>query len=238
MQEQKGTIIRWDDGKGFGFISISSGEKVFFHISAVRGAFRPKQGEAVMFQLGKDAQGRPRAIHVRSESLAVDNPRIRVKPKEQGVAPSSTLSSENRRAEKPSAISSTNKRHLYEQAIPWHYLLVLLILPVMGVADLAVNYHTPWGVLIYAAASFLAYYFYWDDKRRAKRNEWRITEANLHFWSLAGGWPGAFIAQQQFRHKTKKLSFQIVFWFIVIAHQLLWSDWLFMDGRWLMSFSQ
>lgn len=230
MQEQKGTIIRWDDEKGFGFIALPSGEKVFFHISAVRGAFRPKQGEIVMFQSGKDAKGRPAATHVRSASLALDNPRIRVKPKVQGTASSSSVPSE-----KPRAVNSTKKRRLYEHAIPWHYLLVLLILPVVGIADLAVNYRTPWGVLVYVAASFLTYYFYWDDKRRAKRNEWRIPEANLQLWSLFGGWPGAFIAQQQFRHKTKKVSFQMVFWLVVAVHQLVWFDWLFMDGKWLLS---
>ncbi len=230
MQEQKGTIQRWDDEKGFGFIAAQSGEKFFFHISAVRGAFRPKQGEAVMFQAGKDAQGRPAATHVRSESLAVDNPRIRVKPKAQGApAPASP-------ANKPRAASSTNKRHLREHSIPWHYLLVLLILPVAGTVDLAINYQAPWAILVYVGASFLTYYFYWDDKRRAKRNEWRIPEANLHLWSFVGGWPGAFIAQQQFRHKTKKVSFRLVFWLIVASHQILWFDWLVMDGKWLLSF--
>lgn len=123
---------------------------------------------------------------------------------------------------------------LREGAIPWGYLLVLLILPVGGVIDLAINHQLLWGILAYAIASLLAYYFYWDDKRRAKTGEWRIPEANLHFCALIGGWPGAFIAQQKFRHKTKKLSFLWVFWLIVIAHQTLWFDWLFMDGRWLM----
>lgn len=233
MQEQKGTIIRWDDEKGFGFIVTASDEKIFFHISAMRGAFRPMQGETVMFQVGKDAQGRPAAKHVRSENLTMDNPRIRVKPKAQ-VVPSST--------EKPRAVSETSrvvdsvqKHRLREHAIPWRYLFLLLILPVIGVADLAVNYQAPWGILIYVVASLLTYFFYWDDKRRAQRNEWRIPEANLHLWSLVGGWPGAFIAQQQFRHKTKKVSFRIVFWLVVAAHQLVWFDWLFMDNQFLLS---
>lgn len=138
------------------------------------------------------------------------------------------------RSEKSRALSSTNNRRLREHAIPWHYLLLLLILPALGVGDLAVNYQVPWAILIYVVASLLTYYFYWYDKRRAKRNEWRIPEANLHLWALAGGWPGAFIAQQQFRHKTKKASFQIVFWLVVVLHQILWFDWLVMDGHWLV----
>jgi uncharacterized membrane protein YsdA (DUF1294 family) len=114
-------------------------------------------------------------------------------------------------------------------------VLVLLALPVIGVIDLAINHQSLWGIFIYGVASALTYYFYWDDKRRARIGDWRIPEANLHFWAFIGGWPGAFIAQQQFRHKTKKISFQIVFWLVVVAHQILWFDWIVMDGKWLLS---
>jgi uncharacterized membrane protein YsdA (DUF1294 family)/cold shock CspA family protein len=228
MTEQKGVIERWDDQKGFGFISIGQSKKIFFHISAVRGAYRPQQGEIVMFQLGKDEQGRPTATHVRSDMLTIDNSRIRVKPKAD-----STRSTAKRSASHSTGTSQ--KTRLSESAIPWVYVLVLLALPVIGVIDLAINHQSPWGIFIYAIASALTYYFYWDDKRRARIGDWRILEANLHFWALIGGWPGAFIAQQQFRHKTKKIPFQIVFWLVVVAHQILWFDWIVMDGKWLLS---
>ena len=93
------------------------------------------------------------------------------------------------------------------QGIPWVKLLLLLILPFLGVLNLPIKYGASWVFPVYLITSLLAYYFYWDDKRRAKQNEWRIPETNLHFLAMLGGWPGAFIAQQQFRHKTKKLSF-------------------------------
>jgi len=32
-------------------------------------------------------------------------------------------------------------------------------------------------------------------------------------------WPGAFIAQRRLRHKCSKISYQAVFWLIVIAYQ-------------------
>jgi len=35
-----------------------------------------------------------------------------------------------------------------------------------------------------------------------------------------GGWPTAFLAQQVFRHKIRKLNYQIIFWLIVVCH--LW----------------
>ncbi|WP_210403650.1 DUF1294 domain-containing protein [Cellvibrio sp. PSBB023] len=111
----------------------------------------------------------------------------------------------------------------------------MLLLPVVGVINLFLHFHTVLPLAAMVFTSLLAYYFYWQDKRRAQRNEWRIPEANLHFWSLVGGWPGAFVVQQQFRHKTKKISFLSVFWLIVLSHQVLWFDWLLMDGKWLLS---
>jgi uncharacterized membrane protein YsdA (DUF1294 family) len=122
-----------------------------------------------------------------------------------------------------------------KKSIPWMICIVLALLPVIGVITLFLRLHTLVPLLVMVFSSLLAYYFYWQDKRRAQRNEWRIPEANLHFWALIGGWPGAFVAQQQFRHKTKKLSFLWFFWLIVLSHQVLWFDWLFMDGKWLVS---
>ncbi|WP_153605141.1 DUF1294 domain-containing protein, partial [Pseudomonas aeruginosa] len=52
----------------------------------------------------------------------------------------------------------------------------------------------------------------------------------LHLFELLGGWPGALVAQQVFRHKTRKLSFQLVFWGIVLLHQSFWLDSL-LGGR-------
>ena len=55
-------------------------------------------------------------------------------------------------------------------------------------------------------------------KRRAQRGGRRIPENTLHLMEVLGGWPGAFIAQRVFRHKTQKLSFRIVFWLCVSVH--------------------
>lgn len=119
--------------------------------------------------------------------------------------------------------------------VTWLRLLLLLILPLIGALSLGKDYGSLWILFAYIGASLITYYFYWDDKRRARSGDWRIPEVNLHFWALVGGWPGAFVAQQQFRHKTKKLSFQLIFWLVVIAHQLLWFDGLVMEGKWLVS---
>lgn len=69
--------------------------------------------------------------------------------------------------------------------------------------------------------SFLAFAF---DKAAAMNNRWRTRENTLHVLSLLGGWPGALIAQNMFRHKTKKDEFQAVFWSTVAANcgMLFW----------------
>jgi uncharacterized membrane protein YsdA (DUF1294 family)/cold shock CspA family protein len=63
--------------------------------------------------------------------------------------------------------------------------------------------------LIVSAATFGAYAL---DKSAAKRGAWRTSESTLHVLALVGGWPGALIAQNRLRHKSKKQPFRAVFW--------------------------
>lgn len=83
----------------------------------------------------------------------------------------------------------------------------------------------------YGVVSVLAFFLYWGDKRKARADTWRTPENILHAVELAGGWPGALLAQQVFRHKTRKVSFQLVFWLIVLLHQVFWIDQLFLGAH-------
>lgn len=69
-----------------------------------------------------------------------------------------------------------------------------------------------------AGLSLLAYVMYRRDKSAAQRSAQRTPESSLHLLALAGGWPGALIAQHQFRHKTVKQRFQSVFWATVVLN--------------------
>jgi uncharacterized membrane protein YsdA (DUF1294 family) len=60
------------------------------------------------------------------------------------------------------------------------------------------------------------------DKARAEKEERRVPENTLHMLELLGGWPGALIAQQWLRHKTAKVSYQVIFWLIVMGHVVFW----------------
>lgn len=66
--------------------------------------------------------------------------------------------------------------------------------------------------------SVVSFVIYGIDKRRAGTGGRRVPERTLHILAFLGGWPGAWLAQRQFRHKTKKLSFQIQFWLVVALH--------------------
>jgi uncharacterized membrane protein YsdA (DUF1294 family) len=59
---------------------------------------------------------------------------------------------------------------------------------------------------------------YGADKAQAAVQGRRVPEQALHVMSLLGGWPGALLAQQHFRHKTRKARFQALFWGTVLAH--------------------
>lgn len=55
------------------------------------------------------------------------------------------------------------------------------------------------------------------DKKRAKRNEWRIKEGTLISIALLGGGIGSMFGMYKFRHKTKKLKFTVGIPTIIIA---------------------
>lgn len=59
--------------------------------------------------------------------------------------------------------------------------------------------------------------FAWD-KRRARRQGWRVSEKTLHTLELLGGWPGAWLAMRWLRHKSIKPTYRRVFWLIVTTH--------------------
>jgi len=67
----------------------------------------------------------------------------------------------------------------------------------------------------FTGMSTAAFIMYGLDKWAAIRKAQRTSEATLQFCALLGGWPGALLAQQVFRHKSSKGSFQISFWYAV-----------------------
>lgn len=88
----------------------------------------------------------------------------------------------------------------------------------------------PWTVPVwYAVVSALSFFVYAGDKSAARDGNWRVSEKTLHALALAGGWPGALIAQRWLRHKSKKATFLATF-AATVALNLAVLAWLHVSG--------
>jgi uncharacterized membrane protein YsdA (DUF1294 family)/cold shock CspA family protein len=183
---RQGKIAKWNDERGFGFISSSEGgDSVFVHISSLpRYDRRPSVNEAVSYILAFDVNGRPQASDVRFI-----------------VGPSST----------------TPMRQIPRSgiAVPIafavSFLVALAALAALGWIEIS------W-LALYYGGSIITYGSYARDKTAAQNAGRRTPESTLHLMSLVGGWPGALMAQVLLRHKTRKPSFLIGYWFTVIIN--------------------
>lgn len=73
----------------------------------------------------------------------------------------------------------------------------------------------------YLVLSCFTFLTYLRDKHSAQAGRWRVSESTLQILALVGGWPGALLAQNYLRHKSKKRQFLLVFWLAVIVNVLL-----------------
>lgn len=107
--------------------------------------------------------------------------------------------------------TSQTKRNVILLSI---FCSVLVLLTLSGQLPVVVS-------IVYGALSLVTVLFYGIDKFAAKNNMWRISEAKLHLLSLTGGWPGALIAQQLFKHKRSKSAFMSVYWITVVVNLIV-----------------
>jgi uncharacterized membrane protein YsdA (DUF1294 family) len=85
--------------------------------------------------------------------------------------------------------------------------------------------------VLYATASVTAFVLYRIDKTAALAGARRTPEDTLLVAGLLCGWPGALVAQRVLRHKSRKTSFQVMFWTSVgINCVLLAFYWIRMRG--------
>ena len=63
------------------------------------------------------------------------------------------------------------------------------------------------------------------DKRRARRNQWRISEKALFLFPLLGGALGGFVGMHLFHHNTRHWYFRWGFP-LLLAVQILSAGWL------------
>ncbi|MEM6911823.1 MAG: DUF1294 domain-containing protein [Verrucomicrobiota bacterium] len=108
-------------------------------------------------------------------------------------------------------------------------LAVLLgsLLVVPALALVRIKTFLPPGVLLpyLVSVNGLGLLLNWVDKTRAQarpgkrgRRPARVPESVLHTVELLGGWPTALATQQLIRHKTRKISYQVVLWAIITLY--------------------
>lgn len=87
----KGSLKRWNEDKGFGFIEPDHGKKdIFIHISAFkrRMSRRPIAGDIIIYQVHADNDGKKRAVNAKIEGATEVKPkvmRVRVKRNESHI---------------------------------------------------------------------------------------------------------------------------------------------------------
>lgn len=79
------------------------------------------------------------------------------------------------------------------------------------------------------AINFVAFCVYGVDKRRARRDAWRVPEKTLFVLALLGGSLGALIGMRVFHHKTRKWYFRFSIPAILLV-QLLAALWFYTGG--------
>ncbi|HEX7890518.1 MAG TPA: cold shock and DUF1294 domain-containing protein [Ramlibacter sp.] len=202
---KEGTIVRWDETKGFGFIrSGAFAQDVFVHVRDYRphSGEAPRPGQRVTFEDIHVGGKGPRAVAVQP----VAAPEASVRRDRGARAPSTPRREPGRRPVRAPGSGAG------------------IALPLMAAYGFALAWlvwqrQVPWWVLPASFILNLATFFaYWQDKYAARKRRWRVKEDTLHLMSLAGGWGGAWFAQQVLRHKSVKASFRSTYRATVTLH--------------------
>lgn len=193
---QKGTLVMWNDPKGFGFIRPDGSEEDYFvHISVFKKGMprRPEIGDVVHFRPA-DLPGKKRCSFALVENIE--------EPPER----------------KPFALMPRRRS--------WATNL-LIITPLVLSGYLLLLAKNPIPFFSYVVFSLLTMLLYGTDKAHAAIKSWRVPELYLHILEFMGGWPGALMAQNDFRHKTRKSLYLYIFRGIIALHLLAWAAYLY-----------
>ena len=197
MRDQ-GRLVEWLDDKGYGFIQPNdeSKDRVFLHIKDfAQKGPRPIVGCALEYVVQLDGQGRFKAKQVTYLKANQTSSKAYKKPKPE---------------------SDSKLQPMQIGCIV--FIIALAILTVMGKLSGLV-------LLFISVINVFTYWFYAQDKEAAQNGQRRVPENTLHIFSVLGGWPAAWLAQQRLRHKTQKQPFRQIY-FCTIFFNILLILWL------------
>ncbi|ARU03746.1 hypothetical protein CCO03_02740 [Comamonas serinivorans] len=223
---ETGTVRSWNDARGFGFVRPDrGGEDVFLHIGALPpGSPRPQVGDRLRYTRTLSRDRKPRASCAELLPGAANGsttaPRTRAgssRPPRSGT-PRSAGADPARAAARPAGAGPAAGAGR-AQASLWHtHRAVLIGFAVVYLASSLLWAVPLWVAGFYLGMSAVAYGVYAADKRAAQTGAWRVAEKHLLWLGLAGGWPGAIVAQQRLRHKSSKAEFRTLFWVTVVLN--------------------
>lgn len=201
-----GTLVEWNDARGFGFVQADAGgTRLFVHISAFQPKplpnARPQLGMRLEFAVGMHG-GKKRALQVAWRQLA---PCAAARP--------------------PPVHIPRSTKDL--QGVGTYFAILAFVGLMVAVAALWGMQR--WVASLYAVLSLITFLAYWKDKAAAQAGRWRTPESTLHTLALLGGWPGALLAQQWLRHKSSKTAFQQLCWATVLLNVAIF---LWLHGPW------
>lgn len=75
-----------------------------------------------------------------------------------------------------------------------------------------------WAISFLLAVNLVTFVYFRYDKSIAGGPIYRVPESVLLWLAFAGGSPAAGLAQSFLRHKTKKRTFQLAYFAIVVGH--------------------
>jgi uncharacterized membrane protein YsdA (DUF1294 family)/cold shock CspA family protein len=192
----EGTLVFWNDDKGFGFVRpVAGGDDYFVHISVFdkRLTRRPEIADRVFYREATDTPGKKRLSYAVIKGADLENKRI-------------------------------IKGILTKPRSP--YVNFLIILPLLLSSYLIWLGNNPLPFISYVFLSILTIILYGYDKQHAITGQWRIPEIYMHVLELMGGWPGALMGQNDFSHKTRKSAYRRRLWLIIALHGVVWTAYL------------
>ena len=251
---QHGSIVRWDAARGFGFIRCANTQAdVFFHVRDFRGAPEPAVRMEVEYEEIHVGGKGPRAMVVRPRqtrhpaSGSLHSSSTPHGNRHHGGGNSHAPRNAGRNAPPATGHSAAPSRpaHKRPPARPapapapakGKALLVVLVIGWLALLGWGLwSGRLPlWTAGALLALNLLTVWAYAADKNAARAGAWRVSENQLHLMALLGGWPAAWLAQQNLRHKTSKAPFRAVYWLTVLGHCAALALWLW-RGPAILSF--